>query len=173
MNIRALKFAKVYPLLIAAATTVAPPAHAKDADPTITIRFRHPYGICTGVCPNFEMRVAHDGNVTTRSLWPDDSETTHFRAKDANYVRFLYLVERLKYLDQQQLDTTCKHARLQDGSPDPLDDPRPDDIEMKWADSRGTVRVTGCASNTLLRVALQGALNVLGADWVSGKKLDK
>jgi hypothetical protein len=44
---------------------------------------------------------------------------------------------------------------------------------MKWTDSRGTVRVTGCASNTLLRVALQGALNVLGADWVFGKKLDK
>jgi hypothetical protein len=127
----------------------APPAQADDAGPTITIRFRDPYGICSGVCPNFEMRVDDDGNVTTRSRWLDDGETSRFKAKDANYVRFLHLMEGLKFLDHPQLDATCERRKLPDGSLDPLDHPEPDDIEMEWTDSERTVRVTGCASNTL------------------------
>jgi hypothetical protein len=119
------------------------------------------------------MRVDDNGNVTTHSLWPDDRETIRFKAKDANYVRFQNLMERLKLLDHPQLDVTCERGTLQDGSPDPLSDPKPDDIEMIWTDSQGTIRVTGCPSNTLLRVALQGAVNVLGADWVFGKKLNR
>lgn len=86
-------------------------------------------------------------------------------------MHFYFLMDELRYVDHPQLDAFCERPSSGDGNLDQLYDPKPDDIEMKLTDYRGTARITGCPSNLVLAVALRGALEVLGVDRYSGKKL--
>jgi hypothetical protein len=153
-------------LLIAAMTAVAPPAHAEDTGPIITIRFRFPGPICTGACANFEMRIDPNGQAVTRSLFVGGG-TTRFTVDETSRYRFQNLMEILKRGGNRRLDAACA-----DRDPDHLWDAKPDDLEMKWIDAEGTIRVTGCNSNNILKAALVGALDVLGIDPILGIKRD-
>ncbi len=147
---------------------VAPlPARAQEI--TVTMRFRQAYAICIGVCPHFEMTIEEPGRITTRHL--SDGETTRFEVPERDWVRSIFILHDLMREDRQ-LDTECPQATNRDGSPDELHDPKPDDIEVTWTEGQRTTRVTGCASNLLLRTALRGAMEVLGVDWASGKQDD-
>jgi hypothetical protein len=130
---------------------------------TILVRFRFPYAICAGVCPNFEMKVSPRGEVGTRDLFR--RETYRFRATPAHLEAFRRALSALRPAGENRLDSKWE-AKQPDGTSDPLAlDPRPDDFEVRWTGGRSEARLTGCAfGHWPTRAAVQAALRALGAD---------
>lgn len=143
-------------------------AHARPAAAeTILIRFRFPFIVCLGVCPNFEIRVSPGGEVITRKLFPH--RTYRFRAKPAKLSAFRRALSAVRPTGEKRLDAECE-TKQPDGTPDPLaDNPRPDDFEVRWTGGRSDARLTGCASTHWpTHAAVQNALRVLGVDPIFG-----
>jgi hypothetical protein len=138
---------------------------------TIVVRFRHPAAVCAGVCPSFEIEVHAQGHVESRGIRLE--APSHFDAKPADLERFTELMAELRPETDRRIDESCEQAKREDGSPDPLSTPRPDDIEVRWYAPDGFVRLTACASDRELRTALQRALRALGADPYTGVKADE
>jgi hypothetical protein len=136
--------------------------------PSVFIRFRSPYAICSGVCPHFETEVRPDGVVSTRQLF--DGEATRFQAEPAKLERFRKMLDELRPAGTRAIDLRCEQARLPDGSPDRLSDPKPDDTEVRWSGAGEAGRLTACGDNQPIREAVGDALRSLGADPNSGKK---
>jgi len=159
---RGLAFASVIATLIVQASA----AHGARRE-TIVVRFRPPYGICAGVCPNFEMRVSPSGRVTTRDGL--DGRIERFEVERARLSAFRDVLIQLRPIGERREDETCAQAR-NDGKPDTLDDPRPDDIEIRWMDPGEPGRLTACARNMEVRRVVQDALLALGVTILGNKK---
>jgi len=56
--------------IAAAVLLLCSSAAAASRPETITIRLRHGYAVCAGVCPNFTMTVYPSGNVVAQEFWP-------------------------------------------------------------------------------------------------------
>jgi hypothetical protein len=155
------------------------PAEARLAAPAsgqVIIRFRHPYAICAGVCPQFQLEISASGDVVRGSPEPTgrhqfrSNTAVRFHVLPAKLKQFRYELDPLRPHGARALDSTCDQAKHQDGSRDPLSMARPDDIEVRWVDARGTDRLTSCAYGRL-KAELQSALRRLGVDPYSGKPL--
>jgi hypothetical protein len=154
--------------IIAAAACCATPAIAQWQHDEIVIRIRYPsLLICRGVCPSFETQVTKEGHVRTRDL--RTNEVYEFEATPEDLSRFVFLIGGLRSsIEDRKIDEVCTY---QDGSPDTSSGARPDDLEVRWSRSTQSTRLTACASNRELRVALEGALLALGASPYSGQQL--
>jgi hypothetical protein len=134
---------------------------------TIIVRFRPPNGLCVGVCPNFEMRVSPQGRVVTRDTWSGRIE--RFDIDLQRLAAFRDVLIQLRPLGERREDETCEQA-LHDGKADALDDPRPDDIEVRWIDRAEPGRLTACARNMAVRRVVQDALRALGVTILGTRK---
>jgi hypothetical protein len=143
---------------------------------TILIRFRHPYAICAGVCPQYQLEIQPTGEVKRSTAYPSNHDevlsnpTIHFRVLTAMLRQFQDELDAFRPSGDLPLDTACVQAKREDGSIDPLSEAKPDDIEVRWINRRKTVRLTSCAGNSL-RGRLQSALRNLGIDPYSGAPL--
>ena len=153
-------------LAIVMVTTCSASAATAQAFDAIVVRFRPPYGVCAGVCPNFETEILAEGYVRTRSF--SSEQVYYFDAKPRDLQRFAELMEELRPSEDRKIDEACERATLEGGSPDPLSWPRGDDIEVRWYTPTGFIRLTACAGDEQLRTTLQDALRALGADPYSG-----
>jgi hypothetical protein len=154
--------------IFALAACATPMRSTASDQASVFIRFRFPGAVCAGLCPHFETEVSPAGIVTTHQLF--DGETTQFQARPAKHRRFLRMLDRLRPSGTREADANCVRATGPDGNPDPLYDPRPDDIEVRWSVAGETARLTACDSNRPIREAVQDALRALGADPYFGKK---
>lgn len=151
--------------------TLAAAAHATSAPAeTVLIRFRFPEVVCVGVCPNFEMKVGPHGDVVTRELW-DEPRTYHWRAAPAKLDAFRRALFALRPAGEIRLDSRCE-IMLPDGKADPMaNNPRPDDLEVRWTGGPSEARLTACYANRgPTRKAVQDALRALGADPYFGRR---
>jgi hypothetical protein len=153
-------------LALAACVTAGEFAASDQA--SVFIRFRSPYAICSGVCPHFETDVSPSGVVTTHQLF--DGETTQFQAEPAKHGRFLRMLDGLRPNGTREAEASCVRATGPDGNPDPLHNPRPDDIEVRWSGEGVPARLTACANNHPISETVRDALRSLGADPNSGRK---
>jgi hypothetical protein len=144
---------------------------------TIIVRFRHPYVVCAGVCPQFQLKILPSGDVVRGSPHPPDvhdilsNVVTRFRVPAAKLRQLQRDLNALRPVGNWALDATCNQAKQRDGSPDPLSIAKPDDIEVRWIDSRRDDRLTGCAYGGWLRPKLENALRSLGIDPYSGEPM--
>ena len=76
-------------LTIFLASVCSGAAASAQSPEAIVIRFRPPYGICTGVCPNFETEVHAEGFV--RALDRRGGGTHDFEATPRDLRRFTEL----------------------------------------------------------------------------------
>ncbi|HEX5184578.1 MAG TPA: hypothetical protein VFW19_15690 [Allosphingosinicella sp.] len=150
-------------LALALVSGFAGTAGARPAAEAILVRFRFPYAVCAGVCPNFEMKISPRGDVVTRSFF--GHAVYRFRATPARLEAFRQALDPLRPAGKKRLDDKCG-ARQEDGTPDPLAvDPRPDDFELDWTGGRSEARLTGCAfGHWPIRKAVYDALRALGAN---------
>ena len=114
--------------------------------------------------------MSRSGVVTTHQLF--DGETTRFQAEPARHGQFLRMLDGLRPNGTRKADASCVRATGPDGNPDPLHNPRPDDIEVRWSGAGGAARLTACADNWPIREVVQDALRALGADPHSGRQAD-
>ena len=148
----------------------AQPAAARPAAAeTILVRVHHSYAVCAGLCPDFAMRIGPRGEVVSRSL--HTSETHRFRATAARLSAFRAILDPLRPAGESRLDRECARATSADGTPDPLDEPGPDDLEIRWIGADGDARLTACAyTHMAVRRTVESALRALGADPYSGAR---
>jgi hypothetical protein len=153
-------------LFLATLCTTAAGAGPSDVE-TIQLRFRHSYPFCGGLCPDFETRVGPDGSVVTYAL--RGGEAYRFRASSLQLAAFRRILGAIRPSGERSLDARCERGRLADGTPDPLDDPRPDDVEIFWSGGDAQTRLTACAfTHPEMRRTMESALRALGADPFSG-----
>jgi hypothetical protein len=140
---------------------------AAGSDETVLIRFRASYGICLGLCPDFETRVGPGGWVVSHNLHRRDVH--RFRVSPSHLGSFRAILESLRPRGEIRLDAECEHVRLADGTLDPLHDPRPDDLEVRWIGAHVSARLTACDYTHLAtRRTIENAMRVLGVDPYSG-----
>lgn len=161
-------------IAVAFAMAVAAPAAGKARDDVIVARMRHPYAFCAGSCPHFEMKVAPDGSVVSHDPDGDPDGTTYrYRVSTRQLERFRHRLARLRPRGLRQMDKRCEQATLSDGSADPLSDPRPDDVEVRWIGPRSEARVTSCVdTHRRTRRSIERAVRGLGAELLTGNRAD-
>ncbi len=153
-------------VLLAAAAASA--AARPSLDETIQVRVKPPSVICLGLCPNFELRIGTDGEVASHMLWW--REQHRFHASPLQVEAFERKLRPLRPAGERRLDASCPHALTADGSPDPLDIGRTDDVEIRWRGDQSEARLTSCAyTHMAVRERLQAALRLLGVDPYSGR----
>ena len=145
----------------------ATPASAQSAvHQTISIRLRDSYPICAGYCPNFEMTVTPSGQVTWHSLWAGRS-VRRYTVSPAEVEAFGHILDSIKPEGDRQLDGSCERGRKSDGTPDPLDHPRTDDLEIRWSSPNAHARLTGCyLTHRPVIQTIQSAMKTLGFDLI-------
>jgi len=136
-------------------------------DETVVIRFRTSYAVCFGLCPDFETRISPRGEVVSHNLHRRDVHRFHFAS--ARLGSFRAILDTLRPIGEHRLDAECTPGPMADGTPDPLDHPRPDDLEVRWIGLNASARLTACGYTHLaVRRTIQNALRVLGVDPFSG-----
>jgi hypothetical protein len=149
------------------ATRLCGHASRSRSPETILIRFRQAYAICNGNCPDFETRIGPTGWVVSHQL--HRREVRRFRVARPRLANFLAILDTLRPAGELRLDDKCQLVTVPDGAPDPLADPRPDDMDVRWIGPAGSARLTSCAfSHREIRRKVENALNVLGVDPYSG-----
>jgi hypothetical protein len=132
-------------------------------DETIVVRFRHSYPMCVGLCPDFEARVSPRRWVVSHNL--HRREIHRFRVTPLHLASFRAILDTLRPAGESWLDAKCARGRMADGTPDPLDDPRPDDVEVRWIGAHASARLTACGYTHLaMRRTIENAMRVLGVD---------
>ena len=156
--------------IAAAVLLLCASAAAASRQETITIRLRHGYAYCAGVCPNFAMTVYPSGKVVSQEFW--SGATIHrYRVRPRQLAIFRELLDRIKRPGERRLDVWCRRALGDDGKPDPLHDPRPDDIEVRWDGPSSHARLTSCSdSHRPVRETIVHAVLALGADLNTGER---
>jgi hypothetical protein len=146
-----------------------PAAARTDGGQTVSVRFKPSYAICAGVCPWFEAQVDPRGGVTIRQFAISEereevivSEITSFLASPAQAAAFRTMLEPLRPTADREADAHCAQALQQDGTPDPLDQPRKDDVLIVWRSGARSTRLTACLDNQAVHGAVQRAVAALG-----------
>ena len=138
---------------------------------TVLIRFRHSYPVCAGLCPDFETQISPMGYVVSRNL--HQPETHHFRVDRLKLASFWAILDTIRPSGERRFDAECPRSRQADGTLDTLDDPRPDDFEVRWISGGTDARLTACAFTQLqVRRTVENALHVLGVDPYFGSRED-
>lgn len=141
----------------------AAPAFARGAPETIVVRLRFSYVVCAGYCPNVEVWVSPSGQVASRGLSPD-AGAYWWQASPKNVEAFRRILAAVRPTDDQELDVSCRPS-------DSHDDPRPDDLAVRWIDGDSNVSLTSCAYTHMpIRSTVAAALRALGVDLLSGDK---
>ncbi len=163
-------------LLVLMSTCMAVTSAAKATQDRISLRLRHSYPVCGGVCPNFEIRVSANGDVETLDLplgrKSNPSAIVSFHVGRDAVEGFRRIARRAMAEGLRAPAAKCEKAMADDGMADPLDDPWPDDIEMIFDGPDGLERMTACGSNWRVRSIVQDALLALGVDAGRGRKLE-
>jgi hypothetical protein len=134
---------------------------------TTVVRFRNPYIVCAGVCPDYKITVQQSGEIQT-VVHPSGSrfnrgEIWSFRVNQRQLRAFRNILNGIRPRGMRRLDETCSPGRLPDGSPDPLDDPRPDDVEVRWIGPLGSDKLSSCAyTHPSVRMTINRAVTALG-----------
>jgi hypothetical protein len=141
---------------------------AKSAVPeTISVRLRASYQVCTGFCPNFTMTVGPSGQVTSRPLW--GGKAHHYTVSGAQLEAFRHTLDALRPTGERELDRSCEPSRTPEGTPDPLDKPRPDDLEVRWSGPSSRARLSSCGyTHPSVRQTVESAVKALGANLRDG-----
>jgi hypothetical protein len=130
---------------------------------SITLRVRPSYAICAGYCPDFTMTVSPSGQVFSRSRW---TGVHSFTVGPDQLQSFHRILDPIRPQGDKPLDTSCDRARRADGKPDMLDDPRPDDVEIRWDGPTSHPRLASCARSPLsIYGTVKRAVEALGADF--------
>ena len=146
---------------VALAATAA--ATGSGQPEVITLRVRPSYAVCAGYCPYFTMTVSPSGKVFSRSQWIG---VHSFTANPDQLKSFHRILDPIRPPGNRQLDTSCARARTADGKPDSLDDPRPDDVEIRWDGPTSHARLASCARGPLsIYGTVKSAVEALGADF--------
>jgi hypothetical protein len=106
------------------------------------------------------MQVDGDGEITTQDLpsfTTDLPSSRHSRAKPENLRQFRAILDELRPSADRSADDVCAQAKRLDGSTDLLDDPKPDDIEVRWLEIGKSVKLTSCWSNNQIRATVSNA----------------
>ena len=143
--------------------------HSAEAvtDETVVIRFRISYPICVGLCPDFETRISPSGSAVSHNLHRRDVH--RIRVTPRQLGSFRAILDTLRPIGERRLDAQCQPATIADGSPDPLDHPRPDDLEVRWIGPRTSARLTACGrTHPAMRQTIENAMRVLGVDPYTG-----
>ena len=154
---------------VVATLTVSAAAAHRTSRETIVVRFRPAYALCVGVCPYFEMWVSPPGRVVTRDKGSGRIE--RFDVVPERLAAFRDVLLPLRPTGERRVDRTCEQEQVE-GKPDPLSDPRTDDIEVRWIDGTDPGRLTACAGNMRVRQVVQDALRALGVT-ILGTRRDK
>lgn len=154
--------ALVFALWLPACASVTP-----SGQPDIVIRFRHDYlGGCLGACADYEMSVFSTGHVFTRNTLL--KQGYRFRRTQREVREFMRILLALRPLRDTRYDEECPRALDASGLPDPLHDPKPDDVDVRWIDGSRSVRVTSCNSHRGVRRVIELAITALGASHIWG-----
>lgn len=141
----------------------AAPAGARPKQQeTINIRVRHGNALCEGSCPSFTIAIDPSGRIISRSLW--SGRIARHKAGPDQLEAFRRILDTLRPTGSRQLDVSCERSRMADGTP--LDDPRPDDLEIRWSGpSSAPARLASCAyTHPSMRQTVEKALEALGID---------
>jgi len=169
MGRKSIACAFVGVLAFAAAAREPAPSTGK-----VLIRFRHPTMICAGICPNYQIEIFANGDVVRGNPPPEASHLYHnreirFHVTRSHLRNFRAQLDVLRPSGDLAVDTACERGRLADGSLDPLDASRPDDILVRWIDPGRNDQLTACASyGGALRGKIENALRTLGVNPNSG-----
>ena len=142
-----------------------------SAPADIVIRFRHSYDGCLGACADYEMSVSSTGRVFTRNTLL--KEDYRFRRSQREVGEFRRILLALRPLRDTRYDEVCPRHLLANGVPDPLHDPRPDDVHVRWNDEPHPARVTACNENRRVRRVVELAITALGASHIWGGPAEK
>ncbi len=136
----------------------------------VTIRVRHSYAICAGACTSFEMHVSSRGSVVT---YNDLLERTfRYRASPRELAEFRQILSALRPQGERRHDRSCERGLDADGAPDLLDDPRPDDIRIRWNDLPAPAVLTACHRNQAVLRVVQRAIRALGGSPIWGSSAE-
>jgi hypothetical protein len=118
------------------------------------------------------MKVTPDGSVVSHAPEDGPDDTVHrYRVPMRQLDDFRHRLARTRPRGVRQMDKTCKQATRSDGSPDELNDPRPDDVAVRWIGTRSEARLTSCASTHMrTRRAIERAVSALGAELLFGSR---
>ena len=153
-------------------TASVPAASEQPADEVIIVRLRHPYAICAGFCPHFEITVSSTGSVISQA--PEGTLVQHiyrYQVSRRQVAAFRRILSTVRPRGVRQLDKTCTQATKPDGSADTLDDPRPDDVMVRWIGRRSEARLTSCSyTHPRTRRVVERAVRALGAELSQGNR---
>lgn len=138
-------------------------ANQAERHESITLQVRPSYAICAGYCPYFTMTVSPSGEVFSRSQWTGFHS---FTASPDQLDSFHRILDPIRTQGDRRLDTSCDPAWTPDGKPDPMDDPRPDDVEIRWDGPTSHATLASCARSRLsIYEAVRSAVVALGVEF--------
>jgi hypothetical protein len=126
------------------------------AEETITIAKRPWFGICAGLCPNYDVTVWADGRVlAVRHSWHGLDEIERFRVSRLEAARFRSILLPYRPIAIQQREPVCHHDVPQEQSRLVL---KVREVELLWSSPPHRSRLIACDTRELseaLRQALR------------------
>jgi hypothetical protein len=138
---------------------------------TITVSRRPWFGICAGVCPNYDITVQPDGRVwSVRHHFDAADEVARLRVSGNQLVHFYSFLAPYQPNDGDPIPSKCEHHVSPQEAQLVL---KAIEIEIKWFDASNSAHRIACDTpeNAALREAIDGALRSLDLD-IAGRPLD-
>jgi len=151
--------ARILVSLIALAAINAAPPPASPIE-TMKISRRHPFALCTGLCPNYDLQVRADGRIDLRRLSFDGAdEFRQFRVSERKAAEFYHRIDALRPADGRDVDeANCAETLPPDQAQSHID---VKEIEIVWVTAQSAQHLEGC--QTAARIETLGdALRIVG-----------
>ena len=129
--------AAAFAALVVTCSVAGSPKHAPS---TVKVSRRLWYGICTGVCPDYDVVVTSLGRVDVRSLMAGKTKV-QYRVAPSAAARFMSWLRPYRKQGFHRTRTTCDH-HLSDPDARLLVHVR--EVEITWHDNGGTSRLIAC-----------------------------
>lgn len=126
---------------------------------SLTLSKRFAYGICTGVCPVYDLKVTPDGSVDVRQIWPF-KEHFRFRVRQSAARAAIAKVSPFRSAAQLPPHVACA---VPSNMPTELFNPKVTQFAIEWHGRRGKERLVACAEDRDVVAAFDSAIAALGA----------
>lgn len=137
---------------------------AAPSGDTVTLSRRPWFGICAGVCPNYDVTVGPGGRAWSvlRSFHRPD-QVVHLRPTWEQRARFLSLLAPFRPDGRRPERPECDHRLPPEEAPLLV---RVTEIEIRWSGASGAAHLIACDTreNAALRAAIDEALLTLDLD---------
>lgn len=137
------------------------------AEETVTVSKRPWFGICAGLCPNYDVTVWADGRVmAVRHSWHGADEIERFRVSRIDAARFRSILLPYRPSAVQQREPVCHHAVPPEQAQLVL---KVREVEILWSSPSHRRRVIACDAREISE-ALRQALRAVQL-YPSGRRI--